>query len=108
MAEMPTCGRCKQDLDDLDDHTFYAWDITHECRHTVTYRAICDRHAFSTPQVGANTSTFLARIAGDPCPWCGGEAYKDIDSQPPPHEADALRLEGDERIAHLLAFRSES
>jgi hypothetical protein len=103
---MPKCKRCGLEVADLEQHTFYAWDISHECRHKVTYRAICDGHAFSSPQVGVNTSTFLARIAGEPCPWCGGEVYGRAEATAtPPAGVEELRLDGDERIAHLLAFR---
>jgi hypothetical protein len=103
---MPTCKRCGLDVDEKEQHTFYTWDINHECRHKVTYRAICDAHAFSSPQIGANTSSFLARITGEPCPWCGGEIYGKTEASPtPPAGVEALRLVGDERISHLLAFR---
>ncbi len=101
---MPTCGRCGLPADENVEHTFYAWDVRHECGHTVTYRAICDDLAFSSPLAGRNASVFLARIAGEPCPWCGGEV-KDK-REDPPEGAMVLRLTGAEnKMANLLAFR---
>ena len=103
---MPRCKRCRLDVEDLEGHTFYAWDVTHECLHRVVYRAVCDAYAFSSPQVGINTSAFLARIAGEPCPWCGGEVYGNSESVlKPPAGIEALRLTGTDLTAHLLAFR---
>lgn len=102
---MASCKRCGQHVKERDPHTFYAWDVTHECGHKVTYRAICDAHAFSSPQVGANTSTLIARITGEPCLWCGGEVYgKSQPTQKLPSGVKEFRFTDDERIAHLLAF----
>src|SRR5712691_5829616 len=101
---MPTSPRCGLPADENVEHTFYAWDIRHECGHVVTYRAICDDLAFSSPFAGRNASTFLARITGEPCPWCGGEV-KD-EPEKPPASASVLRLTGvEEKMANLLAFK---
>src|ERR1700674_1052664 len=101
---MPTCRRCGLAADEDVEHTFYAWDIRHECGHVVTYRAICDDLAFSSPLAGQNAATFLARITGEPCPWCGSEG-KDKPEKPP-KDAMVLRLTGVEnKMANLFAFK---
>jgi hypothetical protein len=101
---MATCSRCGLAVDENVEHTFYAWDIRHECGHTVTYRAICDDLAFSSPLAGQNASAFVARITGEPCPWCGGEV-KDRPERPPA-SVGVIRLTGAEnKMANLLAFR---
>lgn len=72
-----TCRRCGTDADENEENAWYAWDVVHECGHKVIYRAICDDHGFSSPMVASNTSAFMAQIGGEPCPWCGGQAYKE-------------------------------
>jgi hypothetical protein len=88
------------EVDENEEHAWYAWDVVHECGHKVVYRAICDAHAFSSPAIGANTSTLLARIGGEPCPWCGGQAYYSTSSEKPP-QGVILRTNA-ANIAHLL------
>jgi hypothetical protein len=105
------CRRCGAAGGEAEQHSFYTWDITHECGHKVTYRAICDDFAFSSPLVGRNTSTLLLHIAGEPCRWCGGQAYKDAPVEAIPDGVDTIRLS--DRSAHpragnLLATRAGS
>lgn len=100
-----TCRRCGLKTEAGEEHCFYAWDITHECGHAVTYRAICDAHAFSSPQIGSNTLLVMARLQGEPCPWCGGEV-KPSGSLLPRPDVTVMRLVADDRIAHLLAFKT--
>ncbi len=101
-----TCRRCGTDADENEEHTWYAWDVVHECGHKVIYRAICDDHGFSSPMVGSNTSAFIAQIGGEPCPWCGGQAYKEGPSEKPPPGV-VLRTSAP-KIAHLLIFQDKS
>jgi hypothetical protein len=56
---------------------------------------------------GQNTSTFLAWITGEPCPWCGGEVKDEPDK--PPARALVLRLAGvEKKMANLLAFKEKT
>ncbi len=99
------CSRCGTNADESEEHTWYAWGVFHECGHKVIYRAICDPHAFSSPVIGANTTTFMARIGGEPCPWCGGQAYKEGPSEKPP--PDVVLRTSAPNIAHLLIFQAQ-
>ena len=104
MAKQVICPRCNQRVSPSEAHTFYSWDVKHECGHEVAWRAVCDAHAFSSPLIGINTSTFVQRIAGEPCPWCGAEV-KATGSLVPPTGVDLIETTHDPRVANMLAQR---
>jgi hypothetical protein len=104
VAKQVICPRCKQRVSPNEPHTFYTWDVKHECGHEVAWRAVCDAHAFSSPLIGINTSTFVQRIAGEPCPWCGAEV-KATPSSVPPTGVDLIETTHDPLVANMLAQR---